>query len=318
MPVNCTHPIISALTVAALLLIPIIGCKAAPPSAVPAQAAQPGVAGISYDPSAPLDVTVTSLGGQGVRSYNVRFRGANGGFVPGLLTLPAPVAGKKAPCVLLLHGLGGSKGNMFLLGLSLARRGYATFAIDIAGHGERARINNRPSNDLALLDMRLAAAQTVIDLRRATDFLATRPDIDSRRIGFIGISLGGILGAVFVAEEPRVRAATLWSAGGDWGRLVTTSTHQFARTFRARGATDARVVEAQMADVDPVFTIARFAPRPLLMINGASDTVVPRASAQALYAAARTPKRQIILPGGHVPDISQMVERTLAWLDRSL
>ena len=126
------------------------------------------------------------------------------------------------------------------------------------------------------------------------------------------------MGAVFVAEEPRVRAATLWAAGGDWGRLITTSTHTFAKRFRAQGATNARAVEAQMADVDPVYVVARFAPRPLLMINGASDTVVPVTCAQALYEAAQMPKQRITLPGGHIPDISQMVERTLTWLDRNL
>ena len=331
---NCTRAARAvAVLLAALVLLPTTGCLAAggsgqvsqtpatPPARV-APAARETVAGVPYDPSAPLDATVTRLGGQGITSYNVRYRGAKGDFVPGVLTLPAPPPGAEKPapppCVLLLHGLGGSKGDMFLIGLSFASRGYATLAIDIAGHGERPRIGDKPSIEMTMPEMRQACATTVIDLRRGVDFLATRPEIDAKRLGFVGLSMGGILGGVFIACEPRVRAATLWAAGGDWGTLVTTSTHAFARRFRERGATDSATIRAQMNDVDPVRYIARFTGRPLLLINGDSDLVVPRASTDALFAAARDPKRRVTLPGGHVPNLPQMMEQTLAFLNANL
>jgi dienelactone hydrolase len=299
------------------------GCRdAGTPPAKPTAAGAPyAIAGVRYEPGAPLDAAATPLNGEGVRSFSVRFRGANGETVPGLLSLPPGAEGAKpAPCVLLLHGLGGSKGQMLLPALALARRGYATLAIDIAGHGERARIGGKEPSAYTLAEMRQGAAQTVVDLRRAVDFLTTRPEIDKKRLGFVGVSLGGILGGVFVADEPRVRAACLWAAGGDWGKLVITSAHPTVQKLRAAGTitADAAAIEAQMAEVDPARTAGRIAPRPLLMINGDRDTIVPRACTDALFAAAREPKRIDFLPGGHVPDPMGMMERTVAWLDKNL
>jgi len=312
---------------AALPFVPTSGCLAAePPSNLAAARAgaparQSIIAGVVYDPAAPLDATVTRLGGQGVTSYAVRYKGANGDAVPGVLTLPAPQANKNAPpppCVLLLHGIGGSKSDLFLLALSFAGRGYATLAIDIAGHGERPRVNNKPPSELGLTELRQVGATTVVDLRRAVDFLATRPEVDKTRVGFVGVSLGGILGGVFISAEPRIKAATLWAAGGDWGLLATTSQHPFARHYREKGADDARTIEARLVELDPARTISRFAGRPLLLLNGAADTAVPPACTDALFAAAREPKQRVTLPGGHVPDITQLMERTLAFLDARL
>jgi alpha-beta hydrolase superfamily lysophospholipase len=141
------------------------------------------IAGVRYDPAAPLDATVQFLGGQGVTSHAVRYRGANNEPVPAALTLPASVGpttkgAAPVPCVLLLHGLGGNKGDMFLFGLSFAAKGYATLAIDIAGHGERPRLGGAPTaapGDVPLPEMKRAVATTVVDLRRAVDFLSTRP-----------------------------------------------------------------------------------------------------------------------------------------------
>jgi dienelactone hydrolase len=313
--------------VLAALFVPTIGCLAAPPTGAPsvalarspATAKKTSLAGVVYDPAAPLDATVTRLGGQGVTSYAVRYKGANGDLVPGVLTLPAPPAtGQNAappPCVLLLHGIGGSKADLFLLALSFAGRGYATLAIDIAGHGERPRVNNKPPSELGLTELRIVGATTVVDLKRAVDFLATRSEVDKNHVGFVGVSLGGILGGVFISDEPRVKAATLWAAGGDWGLLATTSQHPFARHYREKGADDARTIEARLAELDPAKTIARFGGRPLLLLNGAADTAVPPACTDALFQAAREPKQRVTLPGGHVPDITQLMERTLAFLD---
>ena len=44
-----------------------------------------------------------------------------------------------------------------------------------------------------------------------------------KRIGYLGISMGAIEGTVFVADEPRIKDAVFWAGGGDWGKLLTTT-----------------------------------------------------------------------------------------------
>ena len=51
------------------------------------------------------------------------------------------------------------------------------------------------------------------DVRRTVDYLETRPDIDRDRIAFMGPSWGAAMAPVFLAVEPRFKAAVLSSAG---------------------------------------------------------------------------------------------------------
>jgi len=52
--------------------------------------------------------------------------------------------------------------------------------------------------------------------------------------------------------------------------------------------------------VDPETVIGAISPRPVLLINGALDPVVPPIHAERLYQAAREPKSLVVLPDtGH-------------------
>jgi dienelactone hydrolase len=286
------------------------------------------IGGVSYDSSASLAAKVTPLfnptsppkGPQAVLSYRIVFNGANGSPVPGIFMAPVTASAHPAsPCVLLLHGLGGSKTDVLVLGIALARRGFASFAIDVAGHGERPKIQGKPVNKLTTTEMHDLVATTAVDLRRAVDFVQTRPEVDGDRIGFLGISLGGIIGGLFAGNEPRLQAVSLWAAGGNWGKLFATSQHPFAIEFRKTNAvTSAEALEKIFADVDPLSVVTRIAPRPLLLINGTRDNIVPRACADLLFNAAQQPKQRVLLPGGHIPDVSLMGSESLAFFDKHL
>lgn len=279
------------------------------------------LAGVSYDSAAPLCAKLTQrkdTEGKPLSLYGLTFAGADSALVPSLLSLPNALVTGKRPAVILLHGMGGDKNQLQALAMLLNGKGYTTLAIDIAGHGERPKVGGKPAVEQDLSGIRTIAAQTVQDLRRAVDYLCSRSDIDPRRIGFVGVSLGGVLGARFLADEPRVAAASLWVAGGDWGTLITTSTHPFAKRFRESGETDATKIRTILADVDPVPAISHAAPRPLLFLNGATDDVVPKACSDALFVAARDPKERAILPGGHIPNLFDMASRTIGFFEKHL
>jgi dipeptidyl aminopeptidase/acylaminoacyl peptidase len=158
------------------------------------------------------------------RVIKVTYRSARDQRVPALLILPKQPREERLPCVILMHGLGGDKRMFQMLWGTLTRAGYALFAIDAQYHGER-----KPSDDIPFFGMypyraRDALIQTVIDLRRGVDYLQTRKDIDPNRIGYIGASMGGIIGAIFAGVDERVKAPILLVAGGDWKILMEKST----------------------------------------------------------------------------------------------
>jgi cephalosporin-C deacetylase-like acetyl esterase len=319
-----------AALLAAITLVPGIACRAATPQVL-VPAANVGAAvigGVLYKSGAPLETKSVPLfnpanppkGPQAVTTYRISYSGAKGTPVPGIFMAPVSAsAATPVPCVLLLHGLGGSKADVLLLGIALARRGYASFAIDIAGHGERPRIGGKPVNKLTTGEMHDLVAVTAVDLRRAVDFIETRPEADKKRIGFLGISLGGIIGGLFAGNEPRLQAVALWAAGADWGRLFATSQHPFAIEFRkTNGVTSAEALQKTFADVDPLSAITKLAPHPLLLINGINDMIVPRSCADLLFNAAQQPKQRVLLPGGHIPDVTLMGNQSLTFFDQNL
>ena len=314
------YAVFAVLFAGGTVLVSVAGCHAETPP-VAAQT----LAGVSYNPAPPLNAKATPLFDTKrppteARTFRVTYRGATGGMVPALFTVPGSGLGAaRHPAIVVVHGLGSSKEDTVLLAVALARRGYATFAIDLDAHGERRLGSGRTIADLSLAEMRHSAAVSVTDLRRGVDYLATRPDVDKTRVGCIGISLGGVYGAVFAGVEPRIGATALWSAGGDWGILLTESRQYFAVKRRESGKTpDADTVRQVLRDVDPMTYAARIAPRPLLLLAGTRDAIVPNAATDALFDAASDPKTLERFPGGHIPDPRAMMVRTMAFFDETL
>jgi uncharacterized protein len=311
---------------AALFLILLFGCKAqpsAPPKPVATPTPAPNtVGGILYEKTTALEATEKPLSENkpdAMRMVAVTFKSAKDTKVPGLLVLP-PNATKPAPTVLLLHGLGGSKKDLQLLQMTLSGKGYASLAIDIAGHGERPKIGGKELSDLTLEEIRETTAQTVQDLRRAVDYLESRKEVDAKRIGFMGVSLGSVIGGVFIGNEPRIKCAALWAGGGDWGDLLTRSQHPFAQKIREKNGTDVAKINGVLGDVDPLRSIGKFAPRPLYFLNGSGDTIVPTTSTEKLVIAAgkRREIARLVLPGGHIPDVVAFTAQTIRFYERFL
>jgi cephalosporin-C deacetylase-like acetyl esterase len=132
------------------------------------------------------------------------------------------------------------------------------------------------------------------ELGRTLDYLATRNDIDSSRIGYYGVSQGGDAGVILTALEPRLKASVLQGSG---------------------------LWRAWPSEID----LLNFAPRvraPTLMLNGLYDFDVPLATAQApLFRLLGTPvvdKRHVVLENGHTPSIHETAQEVLPWFDRYL
>lgn len=120
------------------------------------------------------------------------------------------------PCMVFCNGLDSTK-EMVTLALRdrFARRGISTLVIDQPGVGEALRLN---------------ALVAIHDTERwagaAVDYLETRDDVDPRRIGMMGWSMGGYYAPRALAYEPRFAIGAVWGGNHDWGG------HQKARLKR--------------------------------------------------------------------------------------
>jgi len=240
--------------------------------------------------------------------------------VPGIVIHPSHPNTGKLPCVIVLHGTGGSKEGEILFMKAIAKRGCAAIAIDGRYHGER--VKNLPGKDhynQAILSKFKGESKgyplywdTVWDLMRLIDIVNARDDLDSDRIGVIGFSKGGIETYFLAAADPRVSVAVpcigvqsfQWGLENDgWHGRVNTVKNAFEGAAKAAGVEkpDAafartffdKVVPGIYDKFDGPEMLPLIAPRPLLIINGDKDPNTPlpgvmlaAEKAKAAYAKA--------------------------------
>ena len=272
-----------------------------------------------YDRSMPLNVNETLLEEkENYKAYKVYFDSVNGERVPAIFIIPKGEG--PYPCIVFLHGYGGSKEGVLEAAGLIAGEGYAIIAIDAEYHGER-REEGRALYSTDLNDSRRGIIQTIIDLRRAVDYLETRPEVDMEKVGYVGGSMGGIFGAIFIGVEPRIKAAALLVAGGNMSLMIMKSQHPAIppiREYLREANLTYEWLQNFLDPVDPLNFIWRFSPRPVVFHLGRFDEIVPAETGELLYEKAREPKKVYWYDSGHNLPLDLVLARVLDFMNREL
>lgn len=280
--------------------VPTLSAAPAPASALTA---------FAYDRAAAYDPEVLPMGTQpGVAIYELSFRSPRGtGRATGRLFVPegaGPFAG-----MVLQHGLPGNAAQMTGEALVLARHGAVVVALD-------APFARRGGSPVRFTEADSAEqVQFMTDLQRAVDVLVARPDVDASRLGYMGISYGGAMGALFVGIERRLKTGILVVADGglvshftgpeDGGFLAGFACEQRRRWFES------------MIPIEPIKYVGFASPTPLLLQSGQQDDLVPPPDAERLHAAVRDPKTIRWYNAGHGLNAEAARDRLL-WLEQHL
>ena len=151
--------------------------------------------------------------------------------VPGLLAIPKS-GNSPFPVVVVMHGYTANKEGWFSDGSvvePLIKAGIAVLALDAPYHGERGGESNyRLPGDL--IDLRDLLMRWVVEHRRALDYLATRLELDSTRIGVLGYSLGsaGAIALAGVESRVKVLVACVTPVGADNQAMLPIAPQTFA------------------------------------------------------------------------------------------
>jgi len=218
----------------------------------------------------------------------------------------------RLPGVIVLHIMGGDFALSRLFCNCLAQHGANALFVKMPYYGERR--DPASPRRMVSIDPRETVegmTQAVLDIRRATAWLAARPEIDAERLGIFGISLGGITSALALSAEPRLTCACLMLAGGDIGKVGWNAPETRAARERwlAQGGTQASFVET-LGAVDPLAYAGNARGKRILMLNAAHDEVIPRACTESLWHALGEPEIHWY-PAGHYSAIQFVFEAML-------
>lgn len=278
-----------------------------------------------YDPSQPLNATTDLIESTFFHNiFSVTFESVHGETVTGNLVIPKTFwAGPwPYPAILFLHGYGGSSSIegwlsdlIYLMEIVYAEP-YVILAVDAQYHGDRS-VPGRDIFSLNFIQDRAALATTVIDERRAIDYLLTRPEVQQDELHLVGVSMGAILGALTMSVEHRLDAASLIVGGGNWTELVSSSQLPPAIPMRDALNEHYETIPRYFDPVDPINLIAFASPDVALqMHNGTLDTIVP--TGQELFDAAGPPKEIYWYVADHFTIILYsltIIDRTLNWFE---
>ncbi len=227
--------------------------------------------------------------------------------------------GERRPAFIVLHGFGGNKDGhgQVVVAKQLSAWGYVTLRVDFRGCGESEGEHGR----IICLDQ-------VADTHNAASYLATRPEVDPDRIALIGSSFGAAVAVYTGGVDQRIAAVISCGGWGDGERKFhgqhptpeawTRFTNMLAEGKRYRERTGKSLMVPRyeivpipeklrnrmsqgsimefpaetaqsMYDFRADDQVGKIAPRPLLLLHSANDSVTPTRESIEMFKRAGQP-----------------------------
>jgi pimeloyl-ACP methyl ester carboxylesterase len=185
---------------------------------------------LAYDARAPLDVQERSSETRGgtARVRDLDYASPKGGRVPAYLVEPT-APGRHAAIVFVHHGQGDRK-TFLDEAVALAPRGVVSLLLDAPEVRPGANAPDRKSWD-PVVDP-AERIQGIVDVERAFDLLASRPDVDQDRLAYVGYSLGATLGATLAGVETRPRGFVMMAGYPSLTHVSAFGRHPGGVAFR--------------------------------------------------------------------------------------
>jgi uncharacterized protein len=212
------------------------------------------------------------------------------------------------PAVMLLHGLGADRIEMYgmfaLLATNLVYRGFAVVTPDLRFSGK----NDRDPRKILPTDW-------LVDSLAMTRWLQQQDFIDPKRLGLLGISLGGLVACCTVGRTPAYRALALTNPTTPQNllRVLMLPDYRAGDSLHYGDLTCCPQFATDILTLDPLHDCLKN-PRPTLVLAGGRDTVVPAMVSWQFAATMKVhgiPVTHVIEPEGNHSFTSTEVQQKL-------
>jgi dienelactone hydrolase len=151
-----------------------------------------------------------------------------------------------------------------------------------------------------------------IEVRRALDLLMSQPNVDSKRIGYVGHDYGAMYGSLVAGVEKRVKTYVLVAAIGSFSNWsldywLKKKPDEFKESYRQA-----------FKSLEPADLIARAAPASVLFQFANTDKYIPKEAAEKFYASAKQPKDVKWYDTDHAMEIEAARQDREEWLGQKL
>lgn len=209
--------------------------------------------------------------------------------------LHVPPGSEPHPGILVLHGFSNDRmEHHFLLvkaARALAQAGFTVLRFDFRGSGE---------SEGRFQDVTIPGE--ISDALTVFRWFAERPEVDPERLGVLGLSMGGCVGAHLAGADSRVKALALWAAVADplglMDELAQDRPLPPPLGWRSDGTLDIGGLLVgpdflrTLPEVDPIAALHSYW-GPALIVHGTEDPTVPTRHAE-MYARALGERAQLV------------------------
>ena len=202
-----------------------------------------------------------------------------------------PKSPGKHPTMIVLDILDGKQVVSRSQAMWLAQHDIGALVVYMAYYGPR-----RADSGERLLTSEIPKAvanvtQTVLDCRRAVAWLGVQPEVDAKKIGLLGTSLGSLVGGTVAGVEPKIRTACLLLGGGGLVNAYTGSpVLDFLWPLLKLAGISKDQLAKQIAPIDPITYAEGLKTKRVLLIAASRDDVVPPQAMKSLWESAGKPK----------------------------
>jgi dienelactone hydrolase len=161
--------------------------------------------------------------------------------------------------------------------------------------------------------------QAVVDLRRGIDLLLARPDVDPKRLAYVGHSYGAQWGSILSAVDKRMKTSVLMAGVAECSDIMLRSDDPGLVDFRKTQPAGQLEKYCQVTgDLDAIHFVGHAAPVPLLLQFANFEQYFDKSSMDRYFAAASDSKKVLYYDTGHDLNDPKALEDRYDWLAKQI
>ena len=257
-----------------------------------------------------------------IRLIELNYAGASGDRVPAYLLIPP--GGGPFPAIIWGHWLMkgsalANKDEFLEEAVILARSGVVSLLIDAPQvRHEWVEANNDAGPLETAKQQSEAAVHQVADLRRGIDLLYGRPDVDRKRIAYVGHSWDAHVGAILAGVETRISAYVLMASGyADEEEAFASKDPKTMAQIKQVGEDNVREYFREYAWADPVYFLGHTDRESIFLQFASGDPVSKEMAQKYLDRFSSKDKKMEFYNAPHALNAAARLDRD-RWLQKHM